>query len=462
VLRHDERAGQERKLGRASQEQTGVDCPVEVVYRRIDQLKPDPRNPRRHTAKQIRQIAESIRSFGFNVPILVDTDHKVIAGHGRLLACRQLGRAEVPTIRLEHLSDAQARAFMIADNRLTDIAGWDDRLLGEQLRELANLTLDFSLEVTGFEMAEIDLLIEGASAPAESDPDDVPLAIGSGPAVTRLGDTWLLSRHRIHCGSALDEAAYRILMEEDRAAMVFTDPPYNVPIEGHVGGLGAIHHREFAMASGEMTEAEFTAFLSRALGLLARFSRDGSLHFVCMDWRHMGELLAAGKQAYTELKNLCVWAKDNAGMGSLYRSQHELVFVFKHGEAAHQNHVQLGRFGRNRSNLWSYPGANSFSRTGAEGNLLALHPTVKPVALIADALRDCSGRGEIVLDAFLGSGTTLIAAERTGRVCRGLELDSAYVDTAIRRWQALTGERARHAGSGRLFEENHPEIGDAA
>jgi DNA modification methylase len=440
-------------LGRASQEQTGVDCPVEVVYCRIDQLKPDPRNPRRHTAKQIRQIAESIRSFGFNVPILVDADHKVIAGHGRLLACRQLGRAEVPTIRLEHLSDAQARAFMVADNRLTEIAGWDDRLLGEQLRELADLTLDFSLEVTGFEMAEIDLLIERASVPAEPDPDDAGVPLAAGPAVTRPGDTWLLGPHRLHCGSALDQTAFGELMGEARAAMVFTDPPYNVPIDGNVGGLGAIRHREFAMASGEMTEAEFTAFLSRALGLLARFSRDGSLHFVCMDWRHMGELVAAGKQAYTELKNLCVWAKDNAGMGSLYRSQHELVFVFKHGEAAHQNHVQLGRFGRNRSNLWSYPGANSFSRTGAEGNLLALHPTVKPVALIADALRDCSGRGEIVLDAFLGSGTTLIAAERTGRICHCLELDPLYVDTTIRRWQKLTGNKARHAGDNRPFDD---------
>jgi hypothetical protein len=204
------------KLKRPSQEQTGVDCPVEVVYRRIDQLKPDPRNPRRHTAKQIRQIAESIRSFGFNVPILVDTDHKVIAGHGRLLACRQLGRAEVPTIRLEHLSDAQARAFMVADNRLTEIAGWDDRLLGEQLRELADLTLDFSLEVTGFDMAEIDLLIERASVPAEPDPDDTGVPLAAGPAVTRLGDTWLLGSHRLHCGSALDETAFGELMGEDR------------------------------------------------------------------------------------------------------------------------------------------------------------------------------------------------------------------------------------------------------
>jgi len=244
--------------------------------------------------------------------------------------------------------------------------------------------------------------------------------------------------------------------------MVFTDPPYNVPIDGNVGGLGAIHHREFAMASGEMDEAELTAFLAHALGLLAANSLDGSLHFICMDWRHMGELLAASRRAYTELKNLCVWNKDNAGMGSLYRSQHELVFVFKHGRDSHQNHIQLGRYGRNRSNVWSYPGVNSFSRNGTEGNLLALHPTVKPVALVADALRDCSGRGEIVLDAFLGSGTTLIAAERTGRICRGLELDPLYVDTAIRRWQAATGGQARRATDDRLFDDLVPEAAEAA
>jgi DNA modification methylase len=368
----------------------------------------------------------------------------------------------VPTISLEHLSEAQARAFMIADNRLTEIASWDDRLLGEQLRELSELDLDFSLEVTGFEMAEIDLLIEGASEAPAPDADDLVPSVATGPAVTRPGDTWILGPHRIHCGSALDEAAYRMLMAETRAAVVFTDPPYNVPIDGNVGGLGVIHHREFAMASGEMDEAEFIAFLTRALGHLAANSQDGSLHFICMDWRHMGELLAAGRRTYAELKNLCVWNKDNAGMGSLYRSQHELVFVFKHGRDSHQNHIQLGRYGRNRSNVWSYPGVNSFSRNGTEGNLLALHPTVKPVALVADALRDCSGRGEIVLDAFLGSGTTLIAAERTGRICRGLELDPLYVDTAIRRWQAATGGQARRATDDRLFDDLVPEAAEAA
>src|SRR4051794_30338025 len=435
---------------------------VEIVYRPIDQLRPDPKNPRRHEKKQIRKIADSIAAFGFNVPILIDAELKVIAGHGRLLACKLLGRSEVPTISLEHLSPAQARGFMIADNRLTEIAGWDDRLLGEQLRELSELSLDFSLEVTGFDMPEIDLLIEGASGTPEDDPDDAPLPVATGPAVTRPGDTWLLGPHRLYCGSALEPEAYRVLMGEARAAMVFTDPPYNVPIDGHCVGNGKVRHREFAMAAGEMDEVEFTSFLTQALGHLAANSRDGSLHFICMDWRHIGELLAAGKRTYTELKNLCVWAKDNAGMGSLYRSQHELVFVFKHGRDPHRNHIQLGRYGRNRSNVWNYPGVNSFSRTGAEGNLLAVHPTVKPVALVVDALRDCSSRGEIVLDGFLGSGTTLIAAERTGRICHGLELDPLYVDTAIRRWQMLTAQQARHAASDGLFDDLVAEIGAAA
>jgi hypothetical protein len=226
-----------------------------------------------------------------------------------------------------------------------------------------------------------------------------------------------------------------------------------VPIDGHAGGLGAIHHRPFAMGCGEMDRSEFTAFLQQAFRNLAAFSLDGALQYICMDWRHLDELLAAGRDIYGGLKNLCVWVKDNAGMGSLYRSQHELVFVFKHGRKGHRNNVQLGQFGRNRSNVWRYPGANSFARGGEEANLLALHPTVKPAAMIADAILDCSARGEVVLDGFLGSGTTVIAAERTGRRCYGLELDPVYVDTIIRRWQVLTGGSARHADSGRLFDD---------
>ncbi len=424
-----------------------------LVQMRIADLIPATDNPRVHTRKQIHQIAESIRAFGFNVPLLIDGQNRVVAGHGRLLACEQLGWAEVPTIRLDHLTPAQAKAFLLADNKLTENAAWDPRLLGESLRDLALLDLDFSLETTGFEMGEIDLLIEGVEeAPPGDDPaDDLPTV--QEVAVSQLGDLWALGPHRLLCGSALEAEAYETLMAGRQAAVVFTDPPYNVPIDGHVGGLGTVRHREFAMASGEMSEAQFTAFLTQALALLAEHSADGALHYVCMDWRHLDELLAAGREAYAELKNLCVWAKDNGGMGSMYRSQHELVFVFKHGQGPHQNHVQLGRFGRSRSNVWRYPGVNSFGRATAEGNLLALHPTVKPVALVADALLDASGRGEIVLDAFLGSGTTLLAAEKTGRICFGLEIDPLYVDTALRRWQTFSGRPAVHLASGRTLEE---------
>jgi 16S rRNA G966 N2-methylase RsmD len=434
----------------------GVLPRISIEYRPIERLKPDLANPRRHSKKQVRQIADSIRVFGFNVPVLVDADLNLVAGHGRLLACRELGMSEVPTICLDHLTPAQVRAFMIADNRLTEIATWDDRLLAEQLRDLSLSGLDFSLEVTGFEMGEIDLRIASLADTAvhdDDDPADILPEAAVGSPVSKLGDLWLLGHHRVLCGNALDREAFTTLIGEERAAMVFTDPPYNVPIDGHASGLGAIHHRPFPMASGEMNQAEFTACLGNALRNLVAFSTAGSLHFICMDWRHLQELLAAGGEIYGELKNLCVWVKDNAGMGSLYRSQHELVLVFKRAGGAHRNNVQLGQFGRNRSNVWHYPGANSFARCGAEGNLLALHPTVKPAALLADAILDCSARGDIVLDAFLGSGTTVIAAERTGRRCHGMELDPGYVDTAIRRWQAWTGEKARHALNGRSFDD---------
>jgi DNA modification methylase len=434
---------------------------LEVVSRPITELKLDPNNPRLHGARQVRQIARSIEAFGFNVPVLVDANRKVIAGHGRILACQQIGWTDVPTITLEHLTEAQVRAFMIADNRLTETSVWDDRLLAEQLKDLAVLNLDFSLEATGFEMGEIDLRIESLTSETEAkddSADSLPAATNA-PAVSRAGDLWLLGLHRVLCGNALDENSYETLMDKRKAAMVFTDPPYNVPIEGNVSGLGALQHREFAMASGEMNEAEFSAFLLRTCSLLASHSVSGSIHYICMDWRHMAEVLSSGRQAYSELKNVCIWTKDNAGMGSLYRSQHELIFVFKSGTEHHRNNILLGQFGRNRSNVWRYPGANSFSRSaGDEGNLLALHPTVKPVALVADAIMDCSSRGDVVLDNFIGSGTTVMAAERTGRRCFGLEIDPLYVDTVVRRWQAYTGDSARNVASGRSFNEIAEEV----
>jgi DNA modification methylase len=439
---------------------------LNVIYRPIEELKLDPANPRIHSKKQIGQIANSIEVFGFNVPILVDRHGNVIAGHGRVLAARARGMTEVPTVCLDHLTAAQARAFMIADNKLTETAAWDKNLLAQHFEDLSLLGLDFSLEITGFEMGEIDLLIDslGETSAQGDDPDDVLPDAPAGPPVTTIGDLWFLGRNRLLCGSALDTGAFTALFGQERAGMVFTDPPYNVPIDGHATGLGAIHHRPFPMASGEMDQAEFTAFLARSCRNLAAFSAAGSLHYICMDWRHLEEVLAAGQDAYGELKNLCVWVKDNAGMGSLYRSQHELVLVFKQRGGAHRNNIQLGQFGRNRSNIWHYPGANSISRGGAEGNLLALHPTVKPVAMVADAILDCTERGGIVLDAFGGSGTTILAAERAGRVARVIELDPLYVDTAIRPWQSLTGGKARHAAKGRCFDDlaDEAEAADAA
>jgi DNA modification methylase len=425
-----------------------------VIYRALSELKLDPKNPRRHDRRQIRQIARSIETFGFNVPILVDGQLNVIAGHGRLMAARELGYDELPTIDLGHLSEAQKLAFMIADNRLTEVSIWDDRLLAESLRDLATLDLDFSIETTGFHMGEIDLRIEGLAGKAgQEDPADALPNLVTGVPVGRCGDLWILGRHRLLCGNALDQQAYERVMDGEQAAVVFADPPYNLKVDGHVSGLGRTRHREFAMGSGEMDPDEFTAFLARACLLTTRHSVDGAINFICIDWRHTGELLSAARDVYTELKNICVWVKHNAGMGSLFRSQHEFVFVFKHGKGPHRNNVQLGQHGRHRSNVWSYRGANDFGRASDEGNLTRLHPTVKPVMMVQDAVLDCSGRGEIVLDPFLGSGTSLIAAERAGRRCFGLEIDTVYVDTIIRRWQAFTGDHARHAVTKRTFDD---------
>jgi DNA modification methylase len=416
----------------------------------IESLKPDPKNARQHCAKQIRQIADSIEAFGFNVPILVDADLNVIAGHGRLLACKRLGWREVPTIRLEHLSETQRRAFMIADNRLTEIASWDDRLLAEQLQALSSVELDFDIETIGFDMGEIDLRIESLNA-KDTSAAEPPIPDVSGPAVSRVGDLWLLGRHRLLCGDARDEAAHAELMGTERAAAVFTDPPYNVAIDGHVSGLGKVRHREFVMAAGEMTPEAFTEFLTAALERMKGSSHPGSLAFICMDWRHLSELLAAAHHACLDMLNLCVWTKPNAGMGSLYRSQHELVFVFKLGAGRHRNNVQLGAYGRNRSNVWPYAVGPGFGRAGEEGRLAALHPTVKPTAMIADAILDVTRRGDIVLDPFLGSGATLMACERIGRRCHGLELDPIYCDVIVRRWQAYAGGTARLATTGESF-----------
>jgi len=412
----------------------------------VASLKPYANNPRTHSKKQIRQIADSIEEFGFTNPVLTDGSGNIIAGHGRIEAARLLGMTDIPVLKLENMSEAQKRAYIIADNKLAENAGWDTELLVIELQGLLDLNIDFDIELTGFETGEIDVLLASETA-AES--ETVPLPETDGPAVSRPGDLWLIGKHRLLCGDALNPDDWQVLMGKDKAQMIFVDPPYNVPIAGHVSGLGAVRHREFAMASGEMSQDAFTEFLRRSFRNLVRFSSDGAIHFICMDWRHMREVLDAADGIYSELKNLCVWAKTNAGMGSFYRSQHELVFAFKHGTAAHINNFGLGDKGRHRSNLWTYAGANTF-RAGRMDDLKA-HPTVKPTEMVADAIMDCSQRGGFIADAFAGSGTTLLAAAKTGRIGVGIEIDPHYADLIIRRLQDATGETAVHAESFESF-----------
>jgi DNA modification methylase len=387
---------------------------LKVSYKVPAQLRRRDRNPRTHTPKQIRQIAASIKEFGFINPVLIDGSNGIIAGHGRVEAAKLLGMADIPTVCAGHLTPAQVRAYVIADNRLAELAGWDRKLLALELQELS-VEPNFDVAITGFETAEIDILIGELGKEVPDEADVVPEIDWTRPAISHLGDLWQIGDHYLLCANALALESYKRLLGSAKAQLVFTDPPYNVAIVGNVSGRGKSKHGEFAMASGEMSESEFTQFLRTAFEQLCAASADGSIHFICMDWRHMREVLDAARHTYAELKNLCIWTKTNAGMGSFYRSQYELVFAFKNGNAPHVNNVELGRFGRNRSNVWPYAGVTTF---GKERNAeLGMHPTVKPVALIADAIMDCSKRGAIVLDAFAGSGTTLIAAERMLPMC---------------------------------------------
>ena len=418
----------------------------------IEQVRANTKNARTHSKKQIRQIANSIDKLGFGSPILVDDQHVLIAGHGRLEAARSLRMTSIPSIILGGLSEAKKRALMLADNRIAQSAGWNREQLSIELAELPELLIQEGIEIgiTGFEPAEIDLLHldfeDGASDLAEDIPDDCL----RGPRVTQTGDLWYLGKHRLLCGDARSSSDLARLVGDERTHMAFLDPPYNVAVRS-IGGRGKAKHREFAMASGEMSRDDFIAFLKATLNTAAKISTDGAVHFVCMDWRHIEELAVAGRSTYGAMLNLITWVKTNAGQGSFYRSQHELIGVFRVGTLPHLNTVELGRHGRNRSNVWHYAGANTF-RAGRMADLQA-HPTVKPIALIADAIKDCTLRHQIVLDTFCGSGSTLLAAERTGRRCYGLEIDPGYVDVAVRRWQTLTGRDAVHGVSGLTFEE---------
>jgi DNA modification methylase len=421
------------------------DHPISFEMLLLSSIKENPDNAREHDRKQLARLARSIQKFGFITPAVVDESCILLAGHARVLAARQIGIQEIPVVRANHLSESQKRAFVIADNRLAELASWNAKSLKRELQFLSDLDIDFDFSAIGFDTPDVDFILEDGDD-GNDRANALPQMLDI-PAISRLGDLWQLGQHRLYCGSALEGTSYQRLLAHHRAQMVFTDPPYNVPIHGHVGGRGAVKHREFPMASGEMTKAQFTDFLSASLTQIRSFADDGAICFVCMDWRHTQELLTAA-EAFT-LKNICVWVKNNAGMGSLYRSQHEFVIVLKCGTNNHINNVELGKHGRNRANVWEYRGINSFGRERDE--LLKAHPTAKPVALVADAIKDCSKRGDLILDPFGGSGTTLIAAEKTKRRAALIELDPGYVDTIVRRWQTFTGNEAVCASTGATF-----------
>lgn len=435
-----------------------TDPAIELVC--LDDLKPADRNPRTHDRKQIDKIVRSIRTYGFTNPVLIDEDNRILAGHGRLAAARKIGMKEVPCLRLAGMSAAQKRAYVIADNQLALAAGWNTEVLADQLGEL--ILGGFDVELTGFDQVEVDTVLSDQAARStktrEAD-NNIPARPSEGQAVCRVGDAWQLGRHRLICGDAKDPAVLARLMDGDQADMIFTDVPYNLSIRDVVSTKGAKGHEEFVEASGEMSPDEFEAFLTLTLGNAAAVCCDGAIAYTFIDWRHQSELLAAGRASFTELKNLCVWVKRNGGMGSFYRSRHELVFVWKQGTAPHINTFGLGDKGRYRTNVWEYAGVNSFGASRDEE--LEMHPTVKPVALVMDAIRDVTHRGHVVLDVFGGSGTTLIAAESTGRACYMLELDPGYCDVIIRRYQRLTGKPALYSGSERTFEDLAGERGVA-
>ena len=424
-----------------------------IEARRPDELQPWPGNPRSHSTKQLAKLKTSILTFGFTNAVLIDEGDIILSGHGRLEAAKLLGLESIPVRVISGMTEAQKRAFVIADNKIGDLSKWDLPLLKQELEVL--IQFDYDIESVGFDTAEIDLMFDGPEESKGTDPDDLQADDIAQEVVSLPGDLWQLGHHRLFCGDALAADSYRLVMLNDIAQLVVADAPYNVPIVGHVCGSGKVKHKEFAMAAGEMSPTEFSAFLNAAFCHTHAFSQDGAVHFYFMDWRHMREIQDASLPVFGPPRQLCVWAKDNGGMGTFYRSQHELVFVFRKGDAPHINNFELGQHGRYRTNIWSYPGVNTFKGKGYE--LLRLHPTVKPVGLIADVLRDCSHRKGIVLDNFAGSGTILIAAERTGRHARAIELDPQYVDVGVLRWQRVTGKQAVLASTGQTWEQVRAE-----
>ena len=424
------------------------------IYRKLIRLSvksitPYQKNARNHPDQQLNTLCRSIQSHGFVNPVIVDENNEILAGHGRYLAALKLKLKKIPVLRISGLSEKQKKTYRIADNKIALMSSWDKIGLKSELEDLVLESVE--LEDTGFTTGETDLILD---EPANEHKPDKSELLGEdldAPFVARKGDIWAMGDHKLICGDSLKRKTFDRLMGDEKANLIVTDPPYNVGISGHVCGSGKIKHDEFAMASGEMTPEEFTAFLEKAIHRMARFSKSAATAFYFMDWRHMREIMDAAQPVYGPLKQLCVWVKDNGGMGSFYRSRHELIFVFLKQGKKGINNFQLGQFGRYRTNVWEYPGVNTFKNKNH--NLLKLHPTVKPVSMIADILRDCSRRGDIVLDGFSGSGTTILAAEKTGRKARAIEYEPKYVDVTLNRWMRATGIMPILEKTGQTYEE---------
>ncbi len=418
---------------------------------KLEQLTPNPKNARIHSERQIKQIARSVDEFGSISPIIVGPDYTIVAGHGRFAAAKLRGYLEVPVLVVEGLTPVQLKAYALADNKLGDLSSFDTQLLIEEIEGIIADSPEFDITVAGFVTAELDAMSGVIRTGELNDLDDDPPPMPPRRPVSREGDLWDLGEHRLACGDSTKAALIEELLGDEPARLMLSDVPFNLKIEGFASGLGRKAHADFAMATGEMTYYQYVGFLRRSITACMGNLVDGAMVLLFIDWRHAAEMLDAGRATGLDLRNILVWVKDNAGMGSLWRSQHELIIAFKHGSAPHINNVQLGVHGRHRSNVLQYPGMNS--GTKGRGKALEIHATVKPVALIADLILDVSNRGDIVLDPFGGSGTAIIAAEKTGRRARLAEIDPGFVDVAVERWQALTGGTARLAATGQTFAE---------
>jgi DNA modification methylase len=423
------------------------DLELRIEYLPIDSLKAYETNARLHPPQQQKVLSNSLQAFGFVAPIIVDENGVVVGGHGVLLAAKELGHTDVPVVRLTHLNEAEKKALRIALNRSAELAGWDHKLLKVEFKSIlefnANLSVDFDLGLTGWSMPEIDRILDEAEA--DDDSDDLHEDPNRREApVSRPGDIFLLDEHRIINGDARDPASYAALLGDERAAVGLHDAPYNLATK-QISKSG--RHSDFIFCHGELSEEAFTSFLAKFLGLARAHSRPGAVQFSFIDFRHMGEMLKAAQSADLTMINVCIWDKGTGALGSLYRGQYEMVFVLSDPRASVLNNVQLGKFGRNRTNVWSWPGARSLRKE------LKLHPTPKPVGLLAEAIRDVSNRRDIVLDCFSGSGSTIIAAAKTGRRARVIELDPHYVDVSVRRWEKWSGGVARHADTGLTLDQ---------